>query len=115
MLMLATLVSLARSAYLLMTTPRSPKWPAARHHHLIEEPECQWCGTKEDLEVHHEIPYHLDKSKELDDDNMITLCMKKGVKCHYKKGHKGVSWLVYEPNIRQMCNEHKRHRLEGND
>lgn len=102
---------MAKSALLWLLTPRSPDWPHARAIHLAAESVCQWCGGAEDLQVHHIVPFHLDKSKELDQANMITLCMDQTKKCHYRKGHKGVSWLVFEPNIRQMCDDHKRRSI----
>ena len=43
------------------------------------------------MEVHHKMPFHLDKSKELDMANLITLCEanKNGVNCHLLFGHLG--------------------------
>lgn len=82
---------------------RDKNWKRERALHLSMEGECQWCGGVCDLEVHHIIPVHKDPSKELDHKNMITLCMADGFECHYRKGHRGTSWLDYDPDIRSKC------------
>ena len=58
--------------------PRSPEWPTVRKHFLESHPTCEACGEGADaeLEVHHVVPYHMDPSKELCPDNLITLCNK---------------------------------------
>jgi hypothetical protein len=63
---------------------RSPKWSSVRKEHLKHQPVCQACGRKDDLEVHHIIPYHKNPEKELDPNNLITLCSKN---CHLLLGH----------------------------
>jgi hypothetical protein len=80
---------------------RSQKWAALRKEHLAKQPECQACGKSLNLQVHHIIPLHIDKTRELDPDNLITLCenVKSSVFCHYTFGHLGISWLKYDPNI----------------
>jgi hypothetical protein len=42
------------------------------------------CGTNNGLEVHHIEPFHLNPEKELDTNNLITLCKKH---CHLAIGH----------------------------
>lgn len=64
---------------------RSARWAIVREHHLVENPECEACGTSHQLEVHHITPVSVDPSKELDFDNLITLC----VRCHLVFGHLG--------------------------
>ncbi len=86
---------------------RSPAWPHVRAAHLRHEPECQWCGGMDDLECHHIVPYHIDRTKELSPENLISLCMFPGRECHYMRGHLGRSWMVYDPDIRQKCREHR--------
>jgi hypothetical protein len=44
------------------------------------------------------IPYHQDRSKELDFENMITLCMGSG-KCHFVHGHL-LSWKSHNKDVR---------------
>ena len=63
---------------------RSPKWSGVRKKHLENQPCCQACGSCIKPEVHHIVPVHLDPSKELDPDNLITLCDKY---CHFIFGH----------------------------
>lgn len=106
--MIAKAAIYLKSAALWLMTPRSPAWAHVRYVHLLIEAKCQWCGGSEDLAVHHIVMYHLDKSKELDSDNLITLCMAPGKKCHYRQGHMGVSWLVADPDIREKCNKHQQ-------
>lgn len=63
---------------------RSWKWKEVRKNHLKIESFCQACGKTEDLEVHHIEPVHLNPAKELDPNNLITLCSKN---CHFMFGH----------------------------
>jgi len=62
---------------------RSPKWSKVRKNHIKKEPVCQACGTSNKLEVHHIEPYHVNPNRELDPDNLITLCKT----CHLVFGH----------------------------
>ena len=71
--------------------PRSPMWPKVRSEHLKNNPVCAACGQADDLNVHHIKPFHFDPSRELDPDNLITLCTD-GVghtDCHLMFGHGG--------------------------
>jgi 5-methylcytosine-specific restriction protein A len=63
---------------------RSPKWSTIRKEHLKKYPTCTACGSSKNLEVHHIVPVHIDPSKELDIDNLITLCSEN---CHILFGH----------------------------
>jgi len=78
------------------TEGRSPKWPAKRASHLIEDPRCNVCGTTQNLNVHHKKPYHLYPALELVDSNLITLCEENG--CHFLYGH-GRDWKAYNPHV----------------
>jgi len=71
---------------------RSKDWRRVRKEHLRKHPFCAVCGTKKRLEAHHCIPYHIDKSLELDPKNLITLCRKH----HFLFGHLNfwASWNV---------------------
>lgn len=62
---------------------RSGEWQTVRKEYLVYRPSCEACGSKKALNVHHVIPYHLDPSKELDKNNLITLCHT----CHLVFGH----------------------------
>jgi 5-methylcytosine-specific restriction protein A len=74
---------------------RSWKWKDVRKEHLKIQSECQACGRKDDLEVHHIIPVHKDPSKELDPNNLITLC---GKTCHLIFGHL-MDYKSWNPNV----------------
>jgi hypothetical protein len=63
---------------------RSPDWSKIRKQHLKNNPNCAACGRNKKLEVHHIVPVHLDHSKELDLENLITLC---DDPCHFTFGH----------------------------
>lgn len=75
---------------------RSPKWPAVRAKYLREHPACEVCGATENNAVHHRLPYHLFPAKELDPDNLQTLCDEH----HLLVGHL-MSWKSYNPNSRE--------------
>lgn len=77
---------------------RSTKWPKVRDAHLKIDPVCNVCGGTEDLNVHHIIPFHIDKSKELDPNNLITLCNGRG--CHFTFGHL-FDWQKFNPSVVQ--------------
>jgi hypothetical protein len=82
--------------------PRSPEWPRVRRAHLEKEPVCQWCGGSTELQVHHIQPFHLAPALELDPENLITLCEKKGTDDHLEHGHLG-DFKNFNPQIRQQC------------
>ena len=75
---------------------RSSQWPAVRKKHLEKEPNCCVCNSKEELNVHHIIPFHIDATKELDENNLITLCEKNN--CHFLFGHY-LNWKSYNPTV----------------
>lgn len=79
--------------------PRSPHWPKVRAEYLSGHPICEACGSKEDLQVHHCLPFHHDPVKELDLNNLITLCGPKGHSCHLRLGH-CFNYKTYNPNVR---------------
>ncbi|MFE3326884.1 HNH endonuclease [Streptomyces sp. NPDC059176] len=49
------------------------KWREFRADRLRAEPQCRWCGAKDELEVDHIIPLSAGGSK-WDPDNVQTLC-----------------------------------------
>ncbi|MGZ3770082.1 MAG: HNH endonuclease [Bdellovibrio sp.] len=79
---------------------RSPLWHDFRKKHIKEK--CEVCESTENLELHHIIPFHKDKSKELDPKNVITLCEDKcgGLNCHQAIGHLG-SYKSWNVNVRK--------------
>ena len=73
------------------TAKRSGKWRAVRATYLKKHPRCFVClGTKK-VEVHHKLPFHLHPARELDPNNLITLCENDddGINCHLAFGHLG--------------------------
>lgn len=78
---------------------RSPEWPNIRKQHLTKQPLCQGCGTKNKLEVHHIEPFHVNPSRELDPDNLITLC---GKNCHFIFGHL-MDYSSWNVNVIEDC------------
>lgn len=97
-ILLQTLVSTLRFSAPPKT--RSPHWPVVRAEHLLKFPTCAACGSKKKLEVHHKLPFHDDPSKELDPDNLITLCesTSDGIICHLCIGHDG-NYKDYNPTV----------------
>lgn len=87
---------------------RSDTWPTIRLSHLQQQPECQACGSRNGLEVHHIIPIHVDKSKELTPTNLITLCENPATGfCHYIFGHLALSWFHYDADVIQHVSHHR--------
>ncbi len=86
---------------------RSPEWSKVEKEHLKNEPECQWCGATERLQVHHVMPFHLAPALELDPKNFITLCEEGGyLNCHLFHGHNG-DFKSFNDKVREECMEHK--------
>ena len=79
---------------------RSTRWPRVRREHLASEPRCAVCGGDKDLEVHHVVPFHVNKRLELEDANLITLC--NFLRCHLLIGHLG-SWQSWNVKVRDMA------------
>jgi 5-methylcytosine-specific restriction endonuclease McrA len=63
--------------------PRSGRWPTVRWKHIQQHPVCEICGASVGLEVHHIVPFSEDPRKELDPENLWTLCRKH----HFEVGH----------------------------
>lgn len=87
---------LAGASPSMMEGKRSSKWPTVRKQHLEKFDSCAACGRKENLEVHHVIPFSIDPHRELDADNLITLCEPT---CHFLIGHLN-SWTSYNRHVR---------------
>ena len=78
---------------------RSPKWETVRKSHLKAFPVCAACGCNEHLQVHHIVPFHVNKDLELEPTNLITLCEGKGEhQCHLNIGHLG-NFKNYNPSV----------------
>ena len=77
---------------------RSSKWRTVRNNFLQKNPYCKVCGSTENLIAHHIIPVHIDKSKELDENNLMTLCQNKTLNCHFIFGHL-LNWTKTNPDV----------------
>jgi 5-methylcytosine-specific restriction protein A len=75
---------------------RSSQWSRVRDQYLERWSWCAACGRKDSLEVHHIVPVSVDSSKELELDNLITLCR---TSCHLLLGHLG-DWGSWNDQIR---------------
>lgn len=87
---------------------RHPQWPSIRKAHLINEPVCQACGSKKNLEVHHKLPVRVCPKRELDDTNLITLC-EGSYNCHYVFGH-SLNWWGWNPNVDEDVERYRARR-----
>lgn len=76
---------------------RSPKWAAFRRGFLKTHRTCAACGTRDKLEVHHILPFHLYPNFELSPENCITLCST-GSGCHLTWGHLQ-DWKSWNPRV----------------
>ena len=85
---------------LVCSVPRSPHWGTVRAAHLKKQPACAACGARTALEVHHIEPFHLKPEKELDPDNLITLCQCPSHNCHLIFGHL-LNWTLFNPSVIQ--------------
>lgn len=84
---------------------RSPKWNSVQKDFLSKHPTCALCGDNKKLNVHHKKPFHLYPELELDENNLITLCM--GDKeCHLLIGH-GDNFSFFCPDIELYVEEYK--------
>lgn len=84
-----------------LLSKRSSKWETVRKNWLCLNNECAACGSKESLQTHHKIPFHLHPELELDYNNFITLCEKKGgLECHLHIGHRGL-WKNEVPTVEE--------------
>ena len=81
---------------------RSGHWESVRKAHVLKQPYCMMCGSTDDLQVHHMMPFADNPNLELDDANLITLCETKSIECHLKHGHLG-NWHTYNPTISKLA------------
>lgn len=78
--------------------PRSGKWARLERIHLAQHPECEVCGTKEEVVGHHVLPFHLFPQYELDPDNIWSLCNSRFH--HITFGHL-MLFAAYNPKVRE--------------
>jgi hypothetical protein len=90
---------------------RSGHWPKVRADHLEREPRCAACGISDHLEVHHVLPFHDDPARELDPDNLITLCKRPGCPGHFLFGHLG-DYKHSNPHVRDDAKRYRQRLRE---
>lgn len=78
-------------------------WARTRKEHLEREPACAACGRTKDLQVHHIVPYHVDRSRECDPANLVTVCADP---CHLVFGH-FLDFRKSNPNVREDCRRYR--------
>jgi hypothetical protein len=66
-----------------LTKRRSRHWKVVRRDYIKHNPACAVCGSRKKLEIHHKQPFYLFPEKELNYNNLITLCHRH----HYTFGH----------------------------
>ena len=69
-----------------LSNGRSPQWRAVRDRYAAAHPCCEFCGRAA-VDVHHIQPFHLFPTRELDPNNLISLCRPH----HFIYGHAGDS------------------------
>ena len=74
---------------------RHKDWPKFRKAHLKDHPRCEFCGKNDDLDLHHERPYHLYPELEMDPGNVMTACRHD----HWIWCHLG-DWKAWNPKVR---------------
>lgn len=96
--------------------PRSSEWPRIRAAWLAEHGECEACGGKKDLQVHHVRAFHCDSRLELDPTNFITLCTDGpcNLNCHFVIGHAG-NTKTNNPNVRRDAERMRQMLTTGID
>lgn len=77
---------------------RSSRWHKVRNDFLKLHNTCAVCGSEKNLVVHHIVPVHIDKSRELDETNLMPLCQNKTMNCHFIFGHL-LNWTKSNPNV----------------
>lgn len=83
------------------TGGRSPQWSALRRRHIASNPRCAACGRTASVEAHHLVPVQIDRSRELDPANLLTLCGGSR-NCHLVVGH-GWNWKTYRPEAAKLA------------
>lgn len=82
----------------ILSMPRSKEWKKVRSEHLMKNPLCAVCGGCRNVVPHHIVPFHRDPTKELDPENLISLCEGDTFNCHLFFGHFR-NWLKCNPNV----------------
>ena len=81
-----------------LSVQRSAAWKSLRKRHLRDNPRCEACGSTENVVPHHVVPVRLDPSKELDPNNLVSLCEGRTFNCHLFFGHLK-RWDRHNPKV----------------
>lgn len=95
------------------TSARSGKWPKIRNEFVAEHPNCAACNSEKMINCHHIEPFSENPERELDKNNLISLCFS----CHFIFGHLK-SWTSHNPNVVQdsaWYSQKMAHRPRNND
>ena len=79
---------------------RSSLWSTVRDRWIADHNRCEACGTKDNLNVHHERPFKYFPELELETSNFVTLCETPSRNCHLNVGHSG-DWNAWNAHVRQ--------------
>lgn len=91
---------------------RSPQWRPVRDRHIEANPTCAACDTLVDPNAHHIKSFHQHPELELDPANLITLCGKGALNCHWRYGHNAKNWNENNPDVvKDSANELARLRF----
>lgn len=82
---------------------RSEKWPSIEKDIINKYKCCAACGSIQHLQVHHIQPFHLHPELELQESNLIILCMSEN-ECHLRIGH-GDLFRAYNPLLMKDIND----------
>lgn len=87
----------------MLGVPRSSKWDKVRDAFIKQQGKCFVCGTRDALEAHHVVPFHIDKDHELDVNNLMALCRPH----HLLFGHL-MDWQKFNPRVRVDAGQWQR-------
>jgi 5-methylcytosine-specific restriction endonuclease McrA len=79
---------------------RSPEWRFIEKTKVKEVQQCEICGSNKRLQVHHVKPFARFPELELEESNLVVLCMGPN-ECHLQCGHGG-SFRAYNPDVRKL-------------
>lgn len=75
--------------------PRDPRWASWLKKFLVGK-SCICCDSRENLTGHHDTPFHIDPSRELDPTNVDPVCGD----CHFTVAHLR-NWRLWNKDFRK--------------
>lgn len=83
--------------------PRSPHWAIVSREFRAKHPNCERCGSSDQINIHHNYPFHIvvmsgRADLELDERNLHSLCTKTNMECHLLCGHLD-DYRSYNPEL----------------